>query len=782
MRRKNITGKVLSAVANCFGFSTNYGIRVIPYTSPISIPVIQGIDSENLSRTVSLIIKNFFQKPHPRIEEKSTDQILATVISNLYQSVYRTPEQTVDPTLSSQSPSLKQESEDSNIQSGRTIVWHKDDIPSSLQIDPPPLKTKVTPTEKNGTAAVKSAYPSLWKIAAAVGSVILLGGAARAIYGGGESQSNRTPDDPNLPLSNISNLNNISNVNVMDVPVAPSPQLTAVNDSLFESLHDTHSWLGNSEALLEKRKVEAFAKEIDAMRQVGQIIEEVHYDKIIYKDGSVYEGEMDWYTDQPSGMGRLEDKEGNVISEGKWEKGILVDGKGMVLLDEDSIFIGPIRDNLPAGVGIKRSSSGEEDYVVEGYGRLQLENGNAYIGSIENHQPSGYGEIRSEKGELIQEGIFRGKELVKAVRTLSLNKGEMFRGEVDSEGRPDGFGVVFSEKGLSFGHFKEGKRLGSPTRPQKAPMLLFTSFTGNRAAFNKPVVDNHKAYAEKHGYHYVEFIENLAADFESMCTEGTEKQTLPYWSKIAGMLRLLNLLDPSKFPKEVQAYLPKELIWLDDDAVFTNKGVKVEDVVNHYSPPGSQTHLFLTQDSMHAQGFDLNTALLFTRNSPESRSIFSTIWNRRLKKVQGGSYGNCPDQSCLHEQAALQDLKKLPAYGIDKYVKVIPQRDALDPAGGWGINVFHRKSHMDSDRFRFLDYDDPIETRWKEGDFIGQATGMASMGYLRDGTGERNLREAFMLELVDAAKEKIDAAKEKTIIMRIFKALQDFFERYVRTR
>jgi len=868
---KSVVGKVVSAIADFFGFSTSYGISTIPRTSSVSI-LLPG-NSDDVYKRILPIIQTFLHSPHPPIGEAPANEVLNGIISDIYRSVYgkiakKEERKSSNPEAQAASvpirlsepgdkPGEKRAQDELSLLKKRDVKWHqarsKDDtdLPSREDLDTSPLKTRApalrilvelpketppstskevppAPEKEKVEKSTGSKSQSLLKTIA-VGFLFFLGGKSLINL---QREGSTLPEPPpgalnttnqregsTLPEPSPGALNTTNTAELPTDLIAPSLQdlilprhsldldeedgkeldngeeldieppealmeepplalpldvedsslrgsvvdlfinktpLLSEDDSLdFKVIQEGMRKQELEEAAREER-AEKFAKKVDVMREVGRTVEQVEWEKIIYRDGSFYEGAMDWINDRPSGIGVLKDKEGNVVLEGKWKKGVIEDGKGTVVLDAYSLFTGPIRDGLPAGAGIKRTGEGEELYVVEGYGTLQLENGDVYVGNIEGHSPAGYGEVRSKEGDLIKEGIFHGTQLVKEMITCPFEDAGMFRGEVDKQGRPDGFGVVFSDQGIFFGNFKAGKLLGERPKPKKTNMLLFTSYTANRASFNKPVIDNHEEYAEEHGYHYVKFIENLAADFET-----TYKQelgnTLPYWSKIAGMIRLLHLLNPSKFPEEIRQYLPKELIWFDDDAVITNFSIKIEDVVNYYAPPGSETHLFLTQDIMHAAGYDLNTALLFARNSPESRSIFSEIWGRRLKKVDRGTYGNCPDQSCLHEQAALQDLMKLETYGASKHVRIISQRDRNDPVGGWGVNTFDRESHIDYGRGSMeLNYngDDPVG-RWRPKDFIGQATGMASDGELWG--GERgNLRELYMLHLVNEAEKTKD--------------------------
>lgn len=500
----------------------------------------------------------------------------------------------------------------------------------------------------------------------------------------------------------------------------------------------------------------AFEKKMSLVQSTGK--RKIRYEMvpghIMYQDGSIYKGGIS--LGKPYGDGALYDSEGNLLLKGRWEEGTLQDGYGTVILDNSSLYTGPIMDGRPTGKGIKQSAMGKEDYVVNGYGTLKLENGETFVGDIEGGHPSGYGEVRSKEGRIKREGIFHGGTLTQEIRTVTLSQMETFRGEVDKTGKPHGYGVVVSEKGMFFGNFENGKLVGDHPKEKRTEMLLFTSYTSDRS-FNKEVIRNQKAYADMNGYHYVEFKENLAKNLETAATK-KKGTALPYWSKIAGMLRLLSLLDPQKFPEKYQSAIPKEFVWLDDDAVVTNSLVKMEDVVEFNAPKNSDIHIFLTQDSLHKIGFKLNTALLFARNSKPSRLVFSEIWNRRFKATKEGTYGTCPNQSCLHEQQALQDLMEFDSSEASKYVRIIPQRDPYDPGDGWGINTFHRASHYDTERDSFLNYKrDPVETKWRKGDFIGQATGMAKKGWLEGSSGgsSSNLRSLYLVELIGILDQEI---------------------------
>lgn len=121
------------------------------------------------------------------------------------------------------------------------------------------------------------------------------------------------------------------------------------------------------------------------------------------------------------------------------------------------------------------------------------------------------------------------------------------------------------------------------------------------------------------------------------------------------------------------------------------------------------------------------------------------------------TYGSCPNQICLHEQEAMQNLihqKKMTAQGT---VKIIGQHDPQN-VGGVGLNVFKRFNHIDMDRNNLhLDYSkDHPENIYQPGDFITQCTGLATKGYRAKfprktlpKEGPKNLRLECIQDVID---------------------------------
>lgn len=272
-------------------------------------------------------------------------------------------------------------------------------------------------------------------------------------------------------------------------------------------------------------------------------------------------------------------------------------------------------------------------------------------------------------------------------------------------------------------------------------ICLFTSYTEDnptRLKMSKLVAANQYSYAKKQGYEYLVYPQNMANEDEIF------EEWLPYWSKIAIINKILNNQEP-RLEKT-----PEWLVWLDDDAPITNKDIKVEEIIKHYAPEGSNINFLVTQDSMSHKNehIPLNSAVLFVKNNEWSRKFFQKVWEMKSEIVpqehlyqnckdqvcptKTYTYGNCPSQSCLHEQQAITELMKRSTNWWKPYtvwgdnIKIIPQRDMNDPKGGWGINTFHRWDHFDRERRFSLKYNnDAPGSRWQENDFIGQCTGLA---------------------------------------------------------
>lgn len=242
-------------------------------------------------------------------------------------------------------------------------------------------------------------------------------------------------------------------------------------------------------------------------------------------------------------------------------------------------------------------------------------------------------------------------------------------------------------------------------------ICLFTSYTtdqSDRLEMSRMVAENQRNYSLRHGYSYAAYEENLAPD------------SLPYWSKIAGIRNYL-----------AEAPLCQWIVWLDDDALVTNPSIKMEEFIErHAVSPLHPPNVLVTQDVYENT---INTGVLIVRNCEESRGFFNSLWDMRHHNSSSApeyTYGSCPHQKCLHEQEAMQDLMHQQAPFDPSGVRVIAQHDPQN-INRVGLNTFSRFDHYDVDRDMLLYYEalDREENRYRPGDFIAQCTGLATNGH-----------------------------------------------------
>jgi len=219
--------------------------------------------------------------------------------------------------------------------------------------------------------------------------------------------------------------------------------------------------------------------------------------------------------------------------------------------------------------------------------------------------------------------------------------------------------------------------------PKENSICVFTSFEypkdkKDRMKLSRMVAKSHKSYCDKYGYYYHSVERNLA------------EPSLPYWSKIKGTLELLD-------KKNIQnKNLCNWIVWVDDDMVFTNSQVKLEDVINYYKTESS--NIIVAQDSIPSIA-PLNTGIIITKNSQIAKKIMKAVWDRRNDRIFGSdyTYSNCPNQSCFHEQEVLTNYYQELSQEKKRYITIVPQRDL-----NRNINTFSRESHLDLDRNMFL--------------------------------------------------------------------------------
>lgn len=268
-----------------------------------------------------------------------------------------------------------------------------------------------------------------------------------------------------------------------------------------------------------------------------------------------------------------------------------------------------------------------------------------------------------------------------------------------------------------------------PLSPDEICLLTaYTSDNDERLKMSKKVAHNQRDYSKKKGYTYLEYKKNLAVETDPITGDTIKWE--PYWSKIAAINNILNGKESSSLKNKL-----RWIVWLDDDAVITNKEIDMEDVISHYTNHliNDDLNFFVTTDSFSS--VPLNSAVLFIKNNEWSRMFFNKVWEMRNTKVpyESYTYGNCPQQSCLHEQQAITDLLAEDKV-LANHARIIPQRDPEYPIG---INTFVRENHFDLNRQGMMliyDGDNP-NSRGKKGDFIQQCTGLSTWALRMDSMG-----------------------------------------------
>jgi hypothetical protein len=178
----------------------------------------------------------------------------------------------------------------------------------------------------------------------------------------------------------------------------------------------------------------------------------------------------------------------------------------------------------------------------------------------------------------------------------------------------------------------------------------------------------------------------------------------PQWSKV---LWLLEGMDSSTC---------NYLMWIDDDILITNFNDFVTPLLHQLRD--SKKDVLLVRDA--GQPDQANTGIMIFTNSIFSREFLKTLWRLRQEPVGNTTLGTCRNQTCLHEQEALNMLLQRHRDVYDDRVMVILPRE-----GAQNLNTFHRESHYDRRRHIHLVYDaDTPSFRWKPGDNTCHCCGM----------------------------------------------------------
>ncbi len=231
---------------------------------------------------------------------------------------------------------------------------------------------------------------------------------------------------------------------------------------------------------------------------------------------------------------------------------------------------------------------------------------------------------------------------------------------------------------------------------KKNPITIVTAYNDAIKEYAEPILENQRAYAQKHGYCYVVYTGNLAHD------DGIARA--PYWSKIVAIWDQWKKSTPGSW-----------IVWMDASAIITNTDKTFTDIIYRYGR--DRNHVILTKDAMPQWGIPINNAVFALRRNSWTKDWISKIWSR--SDLSLGGEENCGTlyyPHCHYEQQAMTELWQKNS-DVKQHTSLIPNRE---------MNSFYRFSHDDQKRNMRLDYyqDDKETFHWHVGDFICKITGM----------------------------------------------------------
>lgn len=298
----------------------------------------------------------------------------------------------------------------------------------------------------------------------------------------------------------------------------------------------------------------------------------------------------------------------------------------------------------------------------------------------------------------------------------------------------------------------KNKGINLETNLPICPLKIVTGYqSGNleRDVMSEIVISSQEKYAQKYGYLYNAFTENLAKKCKNFYGQIEECQ--PQWSKIA---IIKNWLEE---PKELCSG-ESWIVWLDDDMPITNPSYRLETIIEQLRE-NSLTSLIVTRDPQNwhqDRETSVNTGALFVRNDLIAKKIINAVWNARNTPSIGGTLGTCKNQVCLHEQEALANFLK---EGANSYLKnsisiVEPRKENI------GVNTLARSDeYYDIGRGNMhLNFkSDLASARWKPGDFAGQCSGLPIKGYIGAPKARfkrpKNIRLICVKKLIESSKD-----------------------------
>jgi hypothetical protein len=191
----------------------------------------------------------------------------------------------------------------------------------------------------------------------------------------------------------------------------------------------------------------------------------VENEPVILNGGNYYWGQWNENVEM-SGNGKYYLTEDNVLAEGYWKDGILIQAR---IFLPDGVYEGDILNNMFHGTGKMIYNDGrvyEGGWVnssKEGIGMLSWPDGSKYWGHFEKDQINGEGEFIWTNGYkykgLFVDGVFEGKGTLKA-KNGNYYEGEFKEGLYDGHGKFIWEAVQKENKEKYIGSYKCGKKEG----------------------------------------------------------------------------------------------------------------------------------------------------------------------------------------------------------------------------------------------------------------------------------------------------------------------------------
>lgn len=225
------------------------------------------------------------------------------------------------------------------------------------------------------------------------------------------------------------------------------------------------------------------------------------------------------------------------------------------------------------------------------------------------------------------------------------------------------------------------------------PITIVTAYNDAIKDYAEPIIENQRAYAEKHNYCYVVYNGDLAHD------NGNPRA--PYWSKIVAIWDQWQKVKPGSW-----------IVWMDASAIITNTDKTFASIADRYGK--GQKDVIVTNEPQ----VPINNAVFALRKNDWTEKWIQKVWSR-CDLSQGGE-GRCrgtkQDPDCHFEQESMTGLWE-DNLDVKDHTSLISNRV---------MNSFYRFSHTNTDRNdRYLQYDDDVKKfHWHPGDFICKVTGM----------------------------------------------------------